>query len=174
MRWFVREGIKGGRVCASNRYYKSKVCDAILKIISQALNVKGNIYDIMEAYLNYKNKHFKILGKEYENQLNDYRDEDDEEKEKFINEKLSQFAIHQLIKRIKLDELLWDYDANSLYPSAMWDENSIYPRIETRYAYTTDMNDELVEKFNRGNFTQGGAVLKIIQSEKFNRSTSYC
>ena len=28
----------------------------------------------------------------------------------------------------------------------MWDENSIYPRVETGYAYTKDMNDELVEK----------------------------
>ena len=36
----------------------------------------------------------------------------------------------------------------------MWDEKSIYPRIETGYACTKDMNDELVEKFNTGNFTQ--------------------
>ena len=43
----------------------------------------------------------------------------------------------------------------------MWDEKSIYPRIETGYAYTKDMNDELVEKFNTGNFTQGSAILKI-------------
>ena len=43
----------------------------------------------------------------------------------------------------------------------MWDENSIYPRIETGYAYTRDMNDELVEKFNTGNFNQGSAILKI-------------
>ena len=57
--------------------------------------------------------------------------------------------------------LLWDFDAVSLYPSAMWDENSIYPRIETGYAYTKDMNDELVEKFNNQTFTQGSAILKI-------------
>ena len=42
----------------------------------------------------------------------------------------------------------------------MWDENSIYPRIEIRYAFTKDMNDELVEKFNTGNFTQGSVVLR--------------
>ena len=57
--------------------------------------------------------------------------------------------------------LLWDFDAVSLYPSAMWDEKSVYPRIETGYAYARDMNDELVEKFNTGNFTQGSAILKI-------------
>ena len=36
-----------------------------------------------------------------------------------------------------------------------------YPRIETGYSYTRDMNDELVEKFNSGNFTKGSAILKI-------------
>ena len=43
----------------------------------------------------------------------------------------------------------------------MWDERSIYPRIETGYAYTRDMNNELVEKFNTGIFNQGSAFLKI-------------
>ena len=43
----------------------------------------------------------------------------------------------------------------------MWDENSIYPRIETGYAYTTDMNDELVKKFNKQKFSRGSAILKI-------------
>ena len=92
---------------------------------------------LQKLILEYKNKHFKIFEKEYENQFNDYRDEDVEEKEKYINEKSSQLPIHQLIKQIKLDELQWDCDAVSLYPSAMWDENSIYPRIETGYAFTS-------------------------------------
>ena len=43
----------------------------------------------------------------------------------------------------------------------MLDEKSIYPRIETGYAYTKNKNDELVEKFSTGNFTQGSAILKI-------------
>ena len=44
----------------------------------------------------------------------------------------------------------------------MWDENCIYPRIETGFAYTEDMNDKLVEKLNAGNFRQGSAILKIM------------
>ena len=43
----------------------------------------------------------------------------------------------------------------------MWDEKPIYPRFETGYAYTNDMNGELVEKFNNQTFTQGSAILKI-------------
>ena len=161
MRWFVRQSIKRGRVCVFNQYYESKKGDDILKIISEDLKVKGNIHDEIETYLKYKNKHFEIFEKEYENQFIDYRDEDVEEKEKYINEKLSQLQLHQLIKQIKLNGLLCGYDAFSLYPSAMWDENSIYPRIETGYAFTPDMNDKLVKKLNIGNFNQGSAFLKF-------------
>ena len=161
MRWFVRQSIKGGRVCAFNQYYKSKHCDDILEIIKKELGVKGTVYNTIEAYMEYKNKHFKIFEKEYENQFDDYRDEDIDEKEKYINEKLSQLPIHRLIKQIKLVELLWDFDASSLYPSAMWDERSIYPRIETGYNFTRDMNKYLVHRFNNQTFSQGSAILKI-------------
>ena len=43
----------------------------------------------------------------------------------------------------------------------MHDEKSIYPRIETGYAFTRDMNNELVEKFRNQTFTQGSVILKI-------------
>ena len=51
LRWFVRQSIKGGRVCAFNQYYKSKHFDDIKKIISKELAVKGNTYEIFEEYL---------------------------------------------------------------------------------------------------------------------------
>ena len=113
-----------------------------------------------EAYMNYKNKHFKIFEKEYEDQFDDYRKEKVDEKGKYINEKLSQLPKHQLLKQLPLSDLLWAFDCNSLYPSAMWDELSIFSKIETGYAFTPDMNDELVEKFNIQTFTQGSAILK--------------
>ena len=43
----------------------------------------------------------------------------------------------------------------------MWDKSSIKPKIQSRYAFTQDMNDELVKKFNNQTFTQGSAILKI-------------
>ena len=43
----------------------------------------------------------------------------------------------------------------------MWDENSVYIRIETGYAHTKDMNDELVESFNSGSFSKNSAILKM-------------
>ena len=161
MRWFVKQSIKRRRACAFNQQYKSNHFEDIKRILSKEFGVKGNIYDIIEEYLRYKKKHYEIFEKEYENQFNNYRDEDVEEKEKYNNKKLGGLRLHKIIKRIELIHLLWDFDAVSLYPGAMWDENSIYPRIETGYAYTRDMNNELVEKFNTGNFNQGSAILKI-------------
>ena len=43
----------------------------------------------------------------------------------------------------------------------MSDPKSTYPRTETNYAYTPDMNNEPVEKFINQTFTQGSAILKI-------------
>ena len=40
-------------------------------------------------------------------------------------------------------------------------QKSLYPRIETGYAFTPDLNDELAEKFNTQTFTQESAKLKI-------------
>ena len=42
----------------------------------------------------------------------------------------------------------------------MSDPKSIYPKIETGYAFTPDMNDDLVEKFKNQTFNQGTAILK--------------
>ena len=102
MRWFVRQAAYGGRVCAFNQYYKSKSYQDILEIISKELCVKGNDYDNIEAYMEYKKKNLKIFEKEYKDQLNDYRDENIEDKEKYINEKLSNLRLHKIIKRIEL------------------------------------------------------------------------
>ena len=59
----------------------------------------------------------------------------------YINRKLSELPIHQLLQGLSLVDLMRDYDCVSLYRSAMWDSKSIYPRIETVYAFTKDMKD---------------------------------
>ena len=110
MRWFVRQAAYGGRVCAFNQYYKSKISDGILKIISEVLNVKGNVYDTIESYINLKNKHLKIIKDEYESKFNDHRDIKEEEMKEYINKKLSELPIHQLLQQLSLVDLMWDYD----------------------------------------------------------------
>ena len=106
MRWFVLPAAYGGRVCAFNQNFISKNCGDILKILSNELCVKGNDYDIIEAYMENKNKHFKIFETEYEDHFNDYRDENVEEKEKYICQKLSNLRLHKIKKRIELLQIL--------------------------------------------------------------------
>ena len=118
-RWFVQQSIKGVRVCSFNQHYKSKNCDDVLKILSEEVNVERNVYDITEAYLNYKNEHLKIIKEEYENNFIDYRDIDEQEMKNYMNEKVGEFPIHKFLKELRLNDLLRDFDAVSLYPSAM-------------------------------------------------------
>ena len=86
MRWSVRQSIFGGRVCAFNQYYKWKICDDILKFISEELNVEEKIHDIIETCLDYKNKFLKNFEKDYESKFNDYRKENVDEKEDYCVE----------------------------------------------------------------------------------------
>ena len=51
------------------------------------------------------------------------------------------------------------FDANSLYPSAMWDRNSVHTKKETGFAFKLHMNDVYVEAFNFQSFNQD--VMKV-------------
>ena len=161
MRHFVRQSNKGGRVCAFNLFHKSKNCEGFLKILSQEIKFKGNVFDNIEAFIKYKNENLELIKEEYEYKFNYYRDIDEEEIEKYINRKLGELPIHKFLQQLSWNDFIWDFDAVSFYPSAMSDEKSVYPRIETGYAYTKDMNDEFVEKYNNQSFNQGSAILKI-------------
>ena len=77
--------------------------------------------------------------------------------EKYINDKVGELPIQRLLQQLSLNDLLWSYDSNSLYPMAMNCEKSIHPKIETGYAFTPDLNDEIVKKFNEVIFKQGSA-----------------
>ena len=71
------------------------------------------MFMIMEGYMKNKNKHLRIVEEEYESKFDDYKDIDKEEKEKNINQKLGEITFHQLLQRLGLSDLLWDFDAVS-------------------------------------------------------------
>ena len=57
-----------------------------------------------------------------------------------------------------------DFDATSLYPSILWDKNSVYPKTETGFDFKLHMTDVYVEAFNNQTFNQDGnepAILRI-------------
>ena len=57
VRDFTRKSIKGGRVCAFNRYFESKQFDELMLTIEKHLKINGNeISIVIDKYLDYKTK----------------------------------------------------------------------------------------------------------------------
>ena len=130
MRDFVRRSIKRIRSSVLNEYYKYTISNEVFKIISQEKNVQDNICEIIEKNFEFSNKQRKIKGKEYDSQVKVYRDINQDEKEKHINDNLTKLPIGEKFQKLKLKNVMMDFDATSLYPSAMWVEKSVYPKIE--------------------------------------------
>ena len=77
--------------------------------------------------------------------------------------------IHKELSNLDSNKTQMDYDATSLYPSAMWNENSVYPKIENGFAFKPRMNDFYVEAFNLKAFIQDGNEPGIITMKYYNR-----
>ena len=168
MRNFVRKAIKGGRCNAFNQHYKSEISNEVFKIISKELNVNGNICNLLEKYFKFLNEYENQYAVEFNSKYDDYRDIDQKEKEKYVNKKLNMLPIHQKLSKLDLNKTQMDFDATSLYPSAMWDEKSVYPEIETGFAFKTQMNDVYVEAFNNQTFNQDGDESAILTLKYYN------
>ena len=66
MRKFARSSIEDGRCNGFNQKYKSDFSDEVLINISEELNVKCNICDLLERYFEFLNKHEKLYAKEFD------------------------------------------------------------------------------------------------------------
>ena len=76
--------------------------------------------------------------------------------------------IHEELSKLGSNKTQMDYDATSLYPSAMWDENAVYPKIETGFAFERNMNDVYLEAFNNKTFNQDGDESAILTIKYYN------
>ena len=66
--------------------------------------------------------------------------------------------IHKESSKLNINKTQMDFDATSLYPSAMWDKNSVYPVIETGHIFKHLINNMFVKNFNKLTFNQDGNV----------------
>ena len=139
LRHSVRKSIKGGRCGSFNQSYKSSISDQVFNIISKKLNVHGNIGGIKEKNFEYTRKHTKIIENEYHSQFDDYRDANQEKRTNYINKKLSKLTTHEKLEKLNLNDVMMDFVPTSLYHSAVRDENAVYPKIETGFAFKPDM-----------------------------------
>ena len=171
MRYFVRQSIKGGRCSALNQYYKSNFSQDVFNIISKELNIddiNDNVCEIIDKYFEYTNEKRKIIEVGYDSKFKDYRDIDEEERTDHINKELNKLPKHKKLQKLDVNDVMMDFDATSLYPSAMWDEKSVYPKIETGFAFKPHMNNVYVEAFNNQTFNQDGDESAILRIKYYN------
>ena len=122
--------------------------------ISKELHVIGKICEILDKYIGYENNYRKIKENEYDSQFKEYRDINQEITKKFVNNQLSTLSIHEELQKLNLNNVLMDFDANSVYPSAMWDEKSVYPKIDTGFVFKPHLNSVFAEAFKNQIFNQ--------------------
>ena len=73
------------------------------------------------------------------------------------------------LSKLDLSNTQMDSDATNLYPSAMWDEKSVFPKIESGFAFKPDMNDVYVEAFNFQTFNQNSDQSAILRKKYYNQ-----
>ena len=130
-----------------------------LIFFSKELNVNGNVCDILEKYFEFLNEHEKQYAEEFISKYDDYRDIDQKEKTDYTNKTLNMLPNHKELSKLDSNKIQMDFDATSLYPSAMWDENSVSPKIETGFAFKPHMIKTYVEAFNKETFNQNAENL---------------
>ena len=136
--------------------------------ISKELNVQGNICEVIEKYFEYTNKHKKIRENEKDLQFDGYRDINQEKRNIYINNKLSKLTIHEKLQKPNLNDVMVDFDATSVYLSAIWDENSVYLKLETRFAFKPVMNKTYVDAFNNWTFNDDGNESVLLKIKYYN------
>ena len=140
----------------------------MFNIISKELIIDDNVCEIIDKYFEYTNEQRKIIEDEYDLNFKDYRDIDEEERTEHINKELNKLPIHKKLQKLNHNDVMMDFDATSLYTSAMWDENSVYPKIETGFAFKPHMNDVYVEAFNNQTFNEDGSESAILRIKYYN------
>ena len=75
----------------------------------------------MEKYLEFLNKHRKIIEDECNSKFGDYGDIIQADIIKIFNDKLSKLRVSEKLQTLNLKSVMMNYDGN-LYLIAMWDD----------------------------------------------------
>ena len=71
-----------------------------------------------------------------------------EERMKYINDKLSKLRVSEKLQTWNSNSVMMNCDGNSFYPSAMWDDKSAYLDKKSCHVLMPHMNDTFLEAFN--------------------------
>ena len=140
----------------------------MFNIISKELDVNGNIREILDKCFENENKRRKILENESDSQFKAYGNINQEDTEKDYNTKLSKLSNHEKIKELNHNNVMMDFDDTSLYPPAMWDEESLYLKSENGFAFKPQMNDVYEEAFNSQTYNEDGNKKALLRTNYHN------
>ena len=85
--------------------------------------------------MNIQTKFKKTCETEFGSKVENSRDNFKEESTKYFNAKLSKMLFHENLKELIFDDVLTVFDAICLYPGAMYDEKSVYPKRESEFVF---------------------------------------
>ena len=122
---YIRRSVKGGRVSANINKFKSSSINDIIDILKLHLKTEENdIVNLMEIYT-------KLIDCDSWNIINNIKND---------------------LSKLKINDILMAFDATSLYPSAMFDENSEFPKAESARPITEEEKTDFVSLFNNQQF----------------------
>ena len=152
VRHFIRRSIYGGRVIALKKRFISREYDNITSVIMNHFNCIEQ--EAIPTYLKYIKSEEQRITEDINNELSDYRELSLKQTKKEIMKRLHALEISKKIKKVQLNDYLVSSDYTSLYPSAQADPRSIWPKIETSYAFEDYMNDSVCSLFNNKKFEE--------------------
>ena len=74
--------------------------------------------------------------------------------------------IHEQLSKSDLNNTQMDFAATSLVPSAIWDKDSVYPKIQSGNKFELHMNDVFVNDFIDQTFNRDG-IISAVSKIKF-------
>ena len=151
IRKWMRKSVKGGRVYATRQTFESNKYKDILRIIKDNINEN----DLEEQY-------------ELRNDINNFTEYDIMDIYMKFNQEKKETIANKL-KEISLNDVLMAFDGNSLYPSAMIDEHSYFPKVESARLMKSDEAKKIKDQFNTNTFKKSG----IFQIEYENDSKQF-
>lgn len=164
-RKYIRKSIKGGRVSANIQRFKSNNCSKIIKVLQSHLNTSNesllcnvsfaeSLVELVQMYLKLKDKEHKTNEEKLHDKIVSKRIED-ELKGHISNSNYP-------TKLESQGEYLMAFDATSLYPSAMYDISSEYPKAESARKFKKEEEQEILNKFNTQTFRPKTGIFTVL------------
>ena len=74
------------------------------------------------------NKYEKLYALDFDSKYEDYTDNNQKEENYYTKNQLNMLSTHEQMSKLNLNKTQMDFDATSLFPSAIWDNDNVFPK----------------------------------------------